>query len=301
MSTTRRRQSGSPPESNDDLRDELSQIYALMPACPSLSPAEQNAMISEYQETHDPRIADKIIATNAALVLQVISKSFRRYLRHFGWGLEYSDLFQAGSIGLMRAAKDYDPKKGAFSTHAVPWIRQKIQVELQYHAALVHIPIRAVRAGARSTFAPLDPPHDDVHTNGMTVMDYYIRGSDQTMPTTPRLQAELDELAQLLTQLPGILASIPHTSKEDVRIFTLRCGMDCPNNGLPQPRRSVAVAEMVGKSNSWVKEVCDKAWGKILRRYRNNPDQYTFLTAFRNRLRGARPGRSKDPKVTAST
>lgn len=39
---------------------------------------------------------------------------------------EYDDRVQDGMFGLMRAAQLYDPSRGAFSTHAVPWIRQSI-------------------------------------------------------------------------------------------------------------------------------------------------------------------------------
>ena len=42
-------------------------------------------------------------------------------------GLELEDLIQEGNIGLMIAAKRFDPKKGMFSTTATWWIRSKIR------------------------------------------------------------------------------------------------------------------------------------------------------------------------------
>ena len=43
--------------------------------------------------------------------------------RFLGRGLEYDDLFQAGCIGLLKAADHFDPARGyQFSTYAVPVI-----------------------------------------------------------------------------------------------------------------------------------------------------------------------------------
>ena len=45
-----------------------------------------------------------------------------------GRGVEYDDLFQAGCIGLIKAAKNFDPSRGfAFSTYAVPVILGEIK------------------------------------------------------------------------------------------------------------------------------------------------------------------------------
>ncbi len=43
------------------------------------------------------------------------------------YGLEQEDLVQAGYLGVCRAMKTYNPKKGAFTTYAVPWIRHFIR------------------------------------------------------------------------------------------------------------------------------------------------------------------------------
>ena len=43
---------------------------------------------------------------------------------HFrGRGVEYDDLFQAGCVGIIKAADNFDPSRGfSFSTYAVPVI-----------------------------------------------------------------------------------------------------------------------------------------------------------------------------------
>ena len=48
--------------------------------------------------------------------------------RFRGRGVEYEDLFQAGCLGLVKAANGFDPSRGfAFSTYAVPAILGEIK------------------------------------------------------------------------------------------------------------------------------------------------------------------------------
>ena len=43
-----------------------------------------------------------------------------------GKGAEYDDLFQAGCVGIIKAAENFDPERGfSFSTYAVPVILGK--------------------------------------------------------------------------------------------------------------------------------------------------------------------------------
>lgn len=64
---------------------------------------------------------DKLIEENLGLVHACANK-FR------GRGTEYDDLFQAGCVGLIKAADGFDPSRGfAFSTYAVPVILGEIK------------------------------------------------------------------------------------------------------------------------------------------------------------------------------
>lgn len=80
----------------------------------------------------------------------------RAVVRRFRWaerrgGIELDDLLQAGRIGLMRAAETHDPSKGAFSTHAVHWIRSYVGRFVADTARTVRVPVyfqqKATRAG----------------------------------------------------------------------------------------------------------------------------------------------------------
>ncbi len=64
---------------------------------------------------------DTIVESNLGLVHSCANR-FR------GRGVEYEDLFQAGCLGLVKAAKNFDSSKGfAFSTYAVPVILGEIK------------------------------------------------------------------------------------------------------------------------------------------------------------------------------
>lgn len=64
---------------------------------------------------------DEMICNNMGLV----HSCARRFL---GRGIEYDDLFQAGCVGLIKAADGFDPSRGLqFSTYAVPVILGEIR------------------------------------------------------------------------------------------------------------------------------------------------------------------------------
>lgn len=64
---------------------------------------------------------DEVVKENIGLVRSCISKFFFK-------NLDYDDVFQAGCIGLTRAAQKFDSSKGTkFSTYAVPFIFGEIK------------------------------------------------------------------------------------------------------------------------------------------------------------------------------
>lgn len=64
---------------------------------------------------------ESLISDNLGLVHSCANR-FR------GRGVEYDDLFQAGCVGLIKAADGFDPSRGfAFSTYAVPVILGEIR------------------------------------------------------------------------------------------------------------------------------------------------------------------------------
>lgn len=85
----------------------------------SVIPRERHAADAAQRESHAAR--EDVISENLGLV-HACAHKFR------GRGIEYDDLFQAGSMGLIKAADAFDCSRGVrFSTYAVPVILGEIR------------------------------------------------------------------------------------------------------------------------------------------------------------------------------
>lgn len=62
--------------------------------------------------------------------------------RYLDQGLDYDDVVQHGTLGLMRAARKFDPAKGfKFSTYATWWVRQSIGRAIADEGSLIRVPV----------------------------------------------------------------------------------------------------------------------------------------------------------------
>jgi RNA polymerase sigma factor (sigma-70 family) len=81
---------------------------------------------------------NELVEANTRWVLQIT----RSFARQAGGVIEFDDLFQAGCLGLLRAAEKFDPSFGyKFSTYATWWIRQSIQRMLATDSRTIDVPV----------------------------------------------------------------------------------------------------------------------------------------------------------------
>ncbi|WP_281156327.1 sigma-70 family RNA polymerase sigma factor [Streptomyces sp. HYC2] len=81
------------------------------------------------------RARDCLVVHNLRLVHSIVRS-------HLEQGLDYDDLVQHGALGLMRAARKFDPRMGnKFSTYATWWVRQSMTRAIADEGAIIRIPV----------------------------------------------------------------------------------------------------------------------------------------------------------------
>ncbi len=83
-----------------------------------LSREETDELAVLFKETGDQDAAYRLVSSNLRLVVKV-AMDFQKY-----WMQNFMDLIQEGNVGLVQAAKKFDPYRGVkFSYYAAYWIR----------------------------------------------------------------------------------------------------------------------------------------------------------------------------------
>jgi RNA polymerase primary sigma factor len=97
---------------------------------------EQEVELGRRIQAGDEAALGELVEHNLRFVVQVANK-------YRGYGLAVSDLVNAGNIGLIHAARKFDPERGVrFITYAVWWIRQAIMHALAEGGGAVRLPVR---------------------------------------------------------------------------------------------------------------------------------------------------------------
>ncbi len=99
----------------------------------NVPPEERKVLLHQIEDGWNAR--DHLIKANARLVISVAKK-------YMGRGVPFLDLIQEGNIGLMRAAKKFDHRRGyKFSTYATWWIRQAVTRAIADQGRTIRVPV----------------------------------------------------------------------------------------------------------------------------------------------------------------
>jgi RNA polymerase primary sigma factor len=128
---------------------------------PLIKPEEEKELGRRIKQG-DKEALQKLVESNLRFVVS-FSKKYR------GWGLSFQDLINEGNIGLIEAAKRFDPEKGVkFITYAVWWIRQAIIHALSEQGGPFRIPQKQANLlyNIHKTIAAMTPILERVPTVG---------------------------------------------------------------------------------------------------------------------------------------
>jgi RNA polymerase sporulation-specific sigma factor len=99
-------------------------------AVPRLLSEEETRSLIALARDGEAEAAEKLLKHNSRLIRSIV-------LRFEGRGVEFDDLFQIGSLGMLKAIDRFDPEKGVkFSTYAVTVIMGEIRQYLREYGVI---------------------------------------------------------------------------------------------------------------------------------------------------------------------
>jgi RNA polymerase primary sigma factor len=260
---------------SDSLQAYLRQINTI----PLLS-REEEVELATRAQAGDQEALDKLIVSNLRYVVSVA----RRYL---GYGLSLADLINEGNIGLIQAAKRFDPTRGVkFITYAVWWIRQAVTHALAEHGGVIALPVRqleklrkvlegyrrytqqiGVEPSHEELAAELDLPPNEVetmlHVYRHLSLDAPIGEEGETsfvdvLPSTSVPSGEEAYINATLTQeIQELLSQLPPREQQVLR---LRFGLD------GEPKTLEEIGAMLGVTRERVRQIEEKAKDRLRQR-----------------------------------
>jgi RNA polymerase primary sigma factor len=115
-------------------RDILDQYLHEVSRTPLLTPAQEVA-VAHRVRAGDELAMQELVTRNLRFVISVAKKYQNR-------GMALTDLIGEGNVGLMTAARKFDPDQGVkFISYAVWWIRQAILAALARQGRTVRVPL----------------------------------------------------------------------------------------------------------------------------------------------------------------
>jgi RNA polymerase primary sigma factor len=262
--------------SSETLKKYLQEISRL----PRITPDEEKVLGDRIQGG-DREALRKLVEANLRFVV-----SFAKKYRNCG--LSFLDLINEGNIGLIEAAKRFNPRKNVkFITYAVWWVRQAIIHALSDHSGAFRLPQKQAnllyRIGKTISQLTLDlernPTPDEIAQKlGIPVEEVtsLLQVADENVSLSTVIDEEHEfHLSDKLEQdvIPSADATLLRSSLKDhlyaclgeldpkeQRVLRLRFGLD---EG--EPKTLKEIGEMMGLSRERIRQIEAQALDKLNR------------------------------------
>src|SRR5262245_22397966 len=228
--------------SDDDTRA-LSAYLREIAKLPRLSPDEERALGHRIQDDRDEAAITRLVEANLRFVVSYAK-------RYRGLGVSFLDLIHEGNLGLIEAARRFDPSRNVkFITYAVWWIRESMMHVLADQTRAFSFPPKlfATFGTGADDVSLSDPVSTD---SSRVVADTLQQGEVPPVEDDLIHQADLDELAAALGDLNG----------KEREVVRLRFGLEDD-----EPRTLQEIGEKLRLSRERVRQIEGRAKEKLRR------------------------------------
>ena len=163
---------------------------------PRLSVEEERELGARIRYGNDHAALSRLVESNLRFVVSCAK-------RYRGFGVSFLDLIHEGNLGLIEAARRFDPTRNVkFITYAVWWVRQSIMHVLADQTRAFSFPPKLFSALGVSTgdVSLSDPVSAD---GSLLVADTLPQGEMPPVEDEMIRQSDLDELSSALRDLDG--------------------------------------------------------------------------------------------------
>jgi len=262
----------------DPLDSKNLQLYLEQIAKFPLFDEEQEKALGGRIQRGDKDALRSLVESNLRFVVSFVKK-------YRGMGIGFLDLINEGNIGLIEAARRYDPKRGVrFISYAVWWIRQSIIHALTHSSRIYNIPqklsdqISLMKRRKEELKAELgrDPERDEIaRTLGLSAEDVEDlellaernislsdRYGEDDLEVEERISDEVrpsveDQVihSSIQTQVRELLGEL---DEKEALVLKLRFGLDDD-----RPRTLQEIGELLNVTRERVRQIEQKAKRKL--------------------------------------
>lgn len=161
-------------------------------------------MLSQKDELNYAKLAEKGDKTAQEILIKANLRLVCSLAKHYeGCGLSYQDLIQEGNIGLLKAIKKYDYRKGfRFSTYAAWWIKQCLSRAVADYGRTIRIPSHII---------------EDINKTRIQIRNLTLKLNHE--PTVEEISQELklpkEKIKELLLYMDFDLISLDSPTKDN--------------------------------------------------------------------------------------